>query len=245
MYKRNNKFCINTKILFTIILVVLLINKNYCQTNTFAKYVGSAGIDYGYYIQQTEDGGYIATGKTESNPSNGTDIVLIKFDKSGNQEWYRTFGGRDSEWGKSVYQTSDGGYIITGWTISYSSNEAYDLWLIKTDAKGILEWDKVKNTPYASDGLIVKQTPDEGYIVAGEIMKAYDGKGAFDALIIKTDKYGDDEWSNSFGGNKRDLFFDVLATPDKGYIFLGFTITNGTNNYRDYWLVKTSIVPPL
>jgi len=105
------------------------------QCQSWDKTFGGSGEDTGYFVEQTSDGGYIILGDTDSYGAGKDDVWLIKTDANGNKQWDRTFGGWKEDEGKSVQQTSDGGYILLGWTESYGAG-GYDVWLIKTDANG-------------------------------------------------------------------------------------------------------------
>ena len=103
---------------------------------TMLKNYGGNQDDRGYAVQQTSDGGYVIVGSSTSYGAGGADLWVLKVDASGEFSWSKTYGGQGNDVGKDIVQTSDGGYIITGYTRSFSSGGDMDLWLIKTDANG-------------------------------------------------------------------------------------------------------------
>jgi len=140
------------------------------------------GHDQSYSVQQTTDGGYIVAGSTLPYGPGGYEVWLIKTDASGNKLWDRTFDRSDGGRGYSVQQTTDGGYIVAGETLSYGAG-GYDVWLIKTDASGNKLWDKTFGGSYWDYGSSVQQTSDGGYIITG-YTDSY-GAGDGDVWLIK------------------------------------------------------------
>jgi len=110
----------------------------------WTKTYGGVADDWGGMVQKTIDNGFIITGYTESYGAGGWDVYLIKTDANGDTLWTRTFGGSGDDLGSSVKQTSDNGYIISGYTNSYGGS--YDVFLIKTNEQGIIDFQKIYNS---------------------------------------------------------------------------------------------------
>jgi hypothetical protein len=200
------------------------------------KTFGGSEIDDGYSVQQTSDGGYIIAGSTLSYGAGETDVWLIRTDSSGNIDWNKTFGGSGRDYGYSVQQTSDGGYIIAGCTWSQGAGGA-DVWLIKTDASGDESWSQTFGGSEGDSARSVQQTSDGGYILAG-YTESY-GAGDFDVWLIKTNASGNETWNETFGGSDTDLGYSAQQTSDNGYIIAGHTWSYG-EGYSDILVIKTN-----
>lgn len=197
------------------------------------KTFGGEGWDRAESVQLTSDGGYIIAGWTYSYGEGKQDAWLIKTDSDGNKLWDRTFGGSGNDWANSVQPTSDGGYIVTGWTSSYSTGMD-DIWLIKTDSNGNKLWDRIFGGPGYDRAYSVQPTSDGGYIVVGET-ESY-GAGDWDVWLIKTDANGNKLWDKTFGSGGWDSAESVQPTSDGGYIIAGWIYRNSND---DVWLIKT------
>jgi hypothetical protein len=208
---------------------------NEAPEEEWSKTFGGSDSDYGYSMHQTSDGGYIIAGETYSYGAGFDDVSLIKTDADGNEEWNKTFGGSQGDYGSSVQQTSDGGYIIAGYTNSYGGGSP-DVWLIKTDPDGDKQWDKTFGGSEYDAGFSVQQTTDDGYIIAGKTWSH--GAGSSDVWLIKTDANGDEEWDKAFGGSSPDIGYSVQQTSDGGFIIAGETQSYGAGGV-DVWLIKT------
>lgn len=198
--------------------------------------IGSSGSDEVIEIQQTQDGGFIMVGSTDSYGAGFDDVYLVKTDSKGTLEWSTTYGGFTIDHGQSIQTTRDGGYIITGGTFSYGMG-SYDVYLIKTNSLGTLEWSTTFGGTGWDYGHYVQQTQDGGYIVAGYTGSF--GAGLDDVYLIKTNQLGTLEWSTTVGGAKSDRGFSIAQCLDGGYIITGETNSNNSGYVLDVYLVKT------
>ncbi|MFW9996893.1 MAG: hypothetical protein ACFFD4_32930 [Candidatus Odinarchaeota archaeon] len=167
-----------------------------------------------------------------------TSISIIIFFPSSNTRLIitssHTFGGPASEYVYSMINTSDGGYILAGFTSSFGAGND-DAWLIKVDSTGNHQWNRTYGGNAEDVGISVIATADGGYALTG-ITSSY-GAGNLDAWVIKTDATGQEEWSQAFGGSKADYAGAITLTATGGLVIAGYTESFGEGN-RDFWLIE-------
>ena len=202
---------------------------------------GSDGNDILYSVQQTADNGYISAGYTNSfGVGTHLKVWLIKTNEYGDTLWTNTFSDTQAGSGFCVKQTNDLGFIITGCTYSYSPNEDIeDVWLIKTDASGDLEWSQTFGGTGFDIGRSVAQCIDGGYIIAGYSNSFSNGN--YDVYIIKTDEYGNEEWNKVIGGADHDRSFSILQKNNGNYNAVGYTNSYGAG-LNDIYLFELGYV---
>lgn len=159
---------------------------------------------------------------------------LFFSDSPTDNQWNKTFGGKEHDYGRSVQQTNDGGYILSGYTYSYGAGSC-DVWLIKTNSDGEELWNKTYGGTDGDGGHSVQQTADDGYVVIGGT-GSY-GAGDCDVWLIKTDSDGNEEWNKTYGGTSGDIGQSVQQTSDDGYIITGSTRSFGPDHL--IWVLKT------
>ena len=149
---------------------------------------GGNGVEAGSSIKSIDDGGFIISGYTDSFGSGNKDVYVIKVNSEGDQEWYQTFGGSGTDYGNSIHQTLDQGYLVSGYTDSFGQYGGYDLWLIKLNQNGELDWQKFYGGSNNDIGLFGFQTMDSGFIIGG--YSNSNENNIPDILLVKTDNVG-------------------------------------------------------
>lgn len=233
------------------------------------KTIGGNSQDILGSIQQTTDGGFILAGMSDSDAngnktenSNGDfDCWVVKLDMTGNLVWQNTIGGIEVDQGGSIWQTTEGGYILgssSGSNISgdktNNSYGGYDYWIIKLNAAGGIVWQRTIGG--AGDDILasIQQTTDGGYVLGGTSRsgasgnKTEGGYGGGDYWILKLDSSGNIVWQNTIGGTGEDVLSFIQQTFDGGYIISGWSNSNADgekseNSYggKDYWIIKLNV----
>jgi hypothetical protein len=200
---------------------------------SFNNTYGGSFSDGARSIYNTADGGFIITGYTYSYGMGDSDVYLIKTDQFGNIIWDKTYGSVNSDYGNSVCQTSDGGYIITGSTCNDYMNRNKDLLLIKTDSDGNALWEKTYGGLMDDEGFSVCETFDDGFIITGYFRN--ESNDFKEICLIKTDSDGNSQWIKTFrklsGTNRGN---HVFQTSDSGFI-----ISGSVGSYSNGYLIKT------
>ena len=235
------------------------------------KTIGGSNIDILNALQQTNDGGYIlggyslsnASGQKTQNSKGRADYWILKLDGRGNILFDKTIGGSDFDQLNSIQQTSDGGYILGGYSFSNKSGNksensrgGADFWVVKLDRNGNFQWDKTVGGANDDFFTSLQQTTDKGYILGGLSFSDISGdktensrgsEGLADFWVVKLDSVGKIQFDKTIGGNSTDNLNALQQTSDGGYILGGNSFSNisgeKTENDRggaDYWIVKLS-----
>ncbi|MEZ5199038.1 MAG: hypothetical protein R2764_22445 [Bacteroidales bacterium] len=220
--------------------------------------------DFPNSVQQTNDGGYIIAGGSQSSDgdvggNNGSyDMWIVKLSATGILEWETNLGGSSWDTANSIVQTSDGGYILGGGSSSTDgdvggNNGESDFWIVKLTASGTIDWETNFGGSYEETAYSIQQTLDGGYIVAGTSSSS-DGDvggnyGSYDYWIVKISVTGTLEWEKNLGGSNDDEPNTIKQTADGSYIVGGYSLSSDydvPSNYHDYssnptfdyWIVK-------
>ncbi|MBD3168396.1 MAG: T9SS type A sorting domain-containing protein [candidate division Zixibacteria bacterium] len=207
-----------------------------CDT-IWTRTYGGDSTDVVNWAEQTSDGGYFAVGYTKTYGAGQEDAWLIKTDSNGDSLWTKTYGGWNHEYIVHGQQTSDGGYILTGYTYSFGTNNYSDVWLLKTDQNGDTLWTKTYGDSTWESGDFVRQTADGGYLIGAT---AFWDTEDCDMWLIRTDANGDTLWTRTYGDDDyRERLYSLDVTSDGGYIMTSQTHDWYEELGSDLYIVRT------
>ena len=177
-------------------------------------------------IIQTKEGGFAAAGSTDGGHLR-EDIWVLKLKSDGTEVWKKIYGRASRDFCQSFSQTSDGGYILLGRTITYSN---YDFWVLKLNVDGTIAWQKTYGANTNASPSSIQQTTDGGYIMSGSNHLS-EGAGSSDIWISKLSPDGTIDWQKNYGGTSYDRASSVQETSDGGFIVAGSTNSFGAGYY--------------
>ena len=234
------------------------------------KVFGGAGEEMASAIIQAPGGGYIVAGYTRSNDGDVTqqkgngDVWVIKLDENGTKVWQKTYGGTGYDYASAVVATSDNGFLISGATESRDGDvtgqhslpatTTPDVWLIKIDGSGNIQWQKAYGGTGKDESTMLLQTADGGFLSVGssdatttngDVTPVHGANGFADFWVFKTDATGNLVWQKSYGGTSAEAARTALALTD-GYLIGGYAMSNDgqVTNFKgtmDTWVIKIDL----
>lgn len=202
---------------------------------------GGPNIEWGYSVEQTFDGGYALVGFTNSYGVGGYDVYLVKTDSVGDISWTKTFGGTDWDFGYSLKQTTDSGFVICGTTYSFG-NGMQDVYVIKTNKDGDTLWTKTfggTNDDVARKVVVYK---DSIYMVVGETSSF--GTGDIDVYLLAIHQSGNLLYDTTYGSTKKDFGNSIYITSDNGFLIMGSSdsLSSDDEENMDFYIIRTDSI---
>jgi len=177
---------------------------------------GGTGDEYAFSLTQTHDNGYALAGMSSSYGRGNNDYWLVKTDQNGSMEWNGTYGGKEDDSAYALIQTKDQGFALAGDTTSFGAGH-YDVWLVKTDQNGSMEWNRTYGGKEDDSAYALMQTEDQGFVLGGY----HKALLSYNFIIITTDEQGYKQWSQQFSADHELFAFSMIQTRDEKYIFAG------------------------
>ncbi len=227
--------------LMGVVLFILLSSSLTCSAQASMTWSQIYGAHTVKELIGTSDGGYAIAGSfgysIEGHYSGSgsllrDDFLLIKIDPNGTLQWTQRYGGgeRGDAEAYSLIQTSDRGYALAGKTSDNVRSYERDVWLVKTDSSGNMEWNRTYGIPGATQAEVI-QTGDGGYAIAGGSCTTTDPK-LTEFCLVKTDGCGNVQWNQTYGTPENyEMAYSLVEASDGGYTLAG----------RKYNLAESSI----
>lgn len=229
-------------------------------TLDWKKIYGGNGNDYGYSIIKTNDGGYLLSGRTTSNNGDitstkgGIDMWVAKLDAMGNITWQKTYGGNGDEYSVAAAVTPDGGYVLTGYTLTNNNGDVgqnhgnTDFWVLKINGTGVIQWQKTLGGTGDDRPAAITVTTEGRIGVAGYTNSTNGDVGTNHGLedmwvMLLDNGNGNFLWKKTFGGTGSDAARALAPAPDGGLYVGGITTSNNNGDVgtskgsTDFWVL--------
>ena len=197
--------------------------KNGGSESIFNRKFGTNGYDYGWSASDSPfDNGIIIVGTQQPNIGGDRDLWAIKTDNRGVLKWEKTFGGNLNEEGFDVISTSDGGFLFVGYSWSYGNEQ--QIYAVKTDFHGNLEWEKNYGGGMWDVGNSIIELSGGNFAILGYSNSPGISSGNTDFYLIKINKYGEMIWSKSYGNPSspnHEWGYDLIELYDKSILMVG------------------------
>jgi hypothetical protein len=209
---------------------------------TWEKIYGTTtNFDVALSTQETSDGSYIAAGWSNTNTANGLDMMLVKTDAAGGLLWTKYLGGPRDDYGQSVRETANGGFVLAGYTENSVSTYAA---VYRIDPAGTNLWSKIFTNDLNSRAYSIRPTADGGFIMTGYIESfspatGIVGFGMEDLYLVKLDSNGIVVWEKRFGGSGTDIGYSVIEVAGAGFVVAGTTGSFDPSQTPDVYLLRT------
>ena len=200
------------------------------------KEIGTENDDIPYYVGKDQQGYYnLIYSGFEPTTKKGI-IHVVKFDETGKEKWDREFYGHDHESNIHCHQFEDGGFLIAAVKVSKSDHDK-DIWLIKLDKKGKMEWQSIIRHRYSDEVAfdLIPYMGGEGYLIAGYSMPLSHEK--HDGYIVKVTDRGIIEWEKTYGEDEIDKIYQFEQLGPNEFMCIGTTRSYGVKNEK-IWLMK-------
>ncbi|MFZ8802650.1 MAG: hypothetical protein ACO2PO_06640 [Candidatus Calescibacterium sp.] len=179
--------------------------------------------------------GLSSVGCKKESEKPGSTTFTNPADATTNSTFAKTIGGSSDDGAFSIIQSSDGGYVVAGWTLSFGAGYSYDFYVVKLDSSGNVQWTKTIGGKGTDKAYSIIQSSDGGYVVAGETRSF--GAGYSDFYVVKLDSSGNVQWTKTIGGKDTDEAYSIIQSSDGGYVVAGRTRSFGAGDY-DFYVVK-------
>jgi len=194
---------------------------------------GGSGNEYAYSVKQTQDGGYIIAGYSDSFAPY-YDVYIIKTDSNGDTVWTRTTGGGLDDYIRDVIPVSDG-YVACGYTQSFGSGNN-DLYIVKVSLNGDSLWAKFYGGADYDAGFSIVENQNNELVIAG-YTRSY-GAGFEDVYLVKTNAQGNMIWQKTYGGADNERGWELKNPSGGGYVIAGNTLSYGAGG-DDVYIIRT------